>query len=63
MRSLKSRLRHIEAAKGKLTRSIYIFKIGDGEDCNMSSEAAYHEELKKPKYNDAIVIRDLDNWV
>lgn len=63
MRSLEARLRHIKTLTGKEAIKIFILRVGNSDDCQFSSEAEYHEGLKNPKYKDAIVIRDLDNWI
>lgn len=61
---LEARLRRIEEwQKIKKGKEIYIFRVGNHDSCNIGSETELEKELKKPKYENAIVIRDLDYWI
>ncbi|WP_164214462.1 hypothetical protein [Virgibacillus sp. YIM 98842] len=61
--SIQTRLRRLERIKMSMPTKIYVFRVGNHESCHFGSEEEYYEELQKPKYENAIVIRDLDHWV
>lgn len=62
-RSLESRLAKIEKEMmRKRPRVIYIYTVGDVEGCDFPSEEAFEKEVRQPKYENAIIIRNLDRW-
>ncbi|MDX8045438.1 hypothetical protein SH601_05490 [Gracilibacillus sp. S3-1-1] len=62
MISLEARLRKLEQKHRVKDEKIYIFRVGDHENCTHGSEEELEKELQDPKYKQAIVIRDLDYW-
>lgn len=61
--SLESRLRKLEQRNKLYNTKVYIFRVGDHKSCTHESEEELEKELQHPKYEHAIVIRDLDHWV